>query len=89
MRGGTDLTDMLEEADELVTRYAPRGMAETWARNLEVVATLATVHQLWQGPDVKVGGLIAEMTPFLRVAFEMGRAAAEGDTQNGTGIQND
>ena len=89
MKGEADLTDVLEEADELVTRYAPRDVAESWARNLEVVATLATVHRLWQEPDVKVGGLIAEMTPFLRVAFEMGRAAAEGDTQNGTGIQND
>lgn len=54
---------------------------------LQVLATLATVHQLWQGPDVKVGGLIREMEPFLRTAFEMGRAAAEGDRQDGTGIQ--
>ena len=77
MRGGTDLTDMLEEADELVTRYAPRGMPESWARNLEVVATLATVHRLWQEPQARTGELIAEMVPFLRVAFEMGRRAAE------------
>ena len=80
MKGEADLTDVLEEADELVTRYAPRDVAESWARNLEVVATLATVHRLWQEPAARVGELIAEMVPFLRVAFEMGRKAAETDS---------
>ena len=89
MRSDADLADLMAEADELLGRFAAGDVAESWARNIEVVATLATVHQLWQGPEATVGELIAEMLPFMRVVFEMGRAAAEGDTQNGTGIQND
>lgn len=77
MRGDANLADLLEEAGELLTRFAPGDVPETWARNLEVVATLATIHQLWQGQESAVGELIAEMLPFLRVAFEMGRKAAE------------
>ncbi len=77
MKGEANLADLLEEADELVERFRPGDVPESWARNLEVVATLATVHRLWQEPKARTGELIAEMVPFLKVAFEMGRKAAE------------
>lgn len=78
MKGDADLVDLMAEADELLGRFAPGDVAESWARNLEVVATLATVHRLWQGPEATVGELIAEMLPFMRVVFEMGRVEASG-----------
>lgn len=77
MRDDAELADLLAEADELLGRFAPREKPESWERNLEVVATLATVHRLWQGPEATVGELIAEMLPFMRVVFEMGRVAEE------------
>ena len=72
----SEIADILEEADELVTRYAG-AVPSTWERNLEVLGTLMVVHKLWQGPDSTVGDLLREMMVFLRAAFRMGAASDE------------
>lgn len=72
----SDIADILEEADELVTRYAGPVPA-TWERNLEVLGTLMVAHKMWQGPDTTVGDLPREMMVFLRAAYRMGAASDE------------
>lgn len=67
-----EISDILEEADELVTRFGGGAMPSTWERNLEVLGTLMVVHKLWQGPEATVGDLLREMMIFLRAAFRMG-----------------
>lgn len=71
MKPNDRIADILEEADELVTRYGGV-VPSTWERNLEVVGTLMVVHKLWQGPEATVGDLLREMMLFLRVAYRMG-----------------
>jgi hypothetical protein len=72
-----DLADVLEEADELVNRFRPTDVGETWQHNLEAVTVLMVIHRCWQDDAASVGDLIKEMRPFLRVAFEMGKVAGE------------
>jgi hypothetical protein len=67
----SEISDILEEADELVTRYAG-AVSSSWERNLEVLGTLMVVHKLWQAPEATVGDLLGEMGIFLRAAFRMG-----------------
>lgn len=71
MKPNDRIADILEEADELVTRYGG-AVPSTWERNLEVVGTLMVVHKLWQGPEATVSDLLREMMIFLRVAYRMG-----------------
>ena len=82
MKDEANLADLLEEADELVNRFAPREAAESWERNLEVVTTLLVVHRCWLEPGATVGQLVREMMPLARTCFEMGRQAAEGSGQS-------
>lgn len=78
----SDIADILEEADELVTRYAGPVPA-TWERNLEVLGTLMVVHKMWQGPDTTVGELMGEMAVFLRAAFRMGEESSQWSVASG------
>lgn len=76
MKADDRIADILEEADELVTRYGATGVAmavpSTWERNLEVLGTLMVVHLEWQGPKAVMGDLMREAAVFLRAAFRMG-----------------
>lgn len=67
----SEIADILEEADELLTRYGGP-VPSTWGRNLDALCTLMVVHKLWQKSDT-VGELLVEMRPFLAAAFRMGK----------------
>lgn len=67
----SEIRDVMEEAEELLTRYAG-AVPSTWERNLDVIGTLMVVRLIAQGPDCTVGELMREAGVFLRAAWRMG-----------------
>lgn len=81
MDPATTVAEALEEAGELVNRFAPRQeLGATWERNLEVLSTLAVVHLSFAQQSEPLGTVIAEQMWFARAAFEMGREAERAGT---------
>ena len=81
MDPATTVADALEEAGELVNRFAPKeALGGTWERNLELLSTLAVVHATFHDKGTPLGTAISEEMWFARAAFEMGRAAERAGT---------
>lgn len=74
------LDELLEDADELITRFAPTDVPPTWYRNLETLGIYAVVNQLWQNPDDKLSVYVEAIRPVVLAVFEMGREAEREGT---------
>jgi hypothetical protein len=73
--GPTEIEDIMDEGEELLTRYAAN-VSATWSRNLNILAALAVVQVLAQGPETAVNVWLEELGPYFLAAFGMGAYAA-------------
>lgn len=73
------LAELLEDADELLSRYMPTEIEPTWNRNLETLGLYAVINQLWQNPRDTVGVYVQAIKPVVLAAWEMGRQAERGE----------
>lgn len=74
------LDQLLEDADELITRYTPGAVAPTWNNNMEILGIYAVINQLWQDPTDTIGEYVRAIQPVILAIFEMGREAERDGT---------